>query len=52
MVANYENSEEADIAVLEKQLGVSKEEWLSICEVISEKHFPQRRKCFFTPEIS
>jgi len=31
MVATYENSEETDIAVLEKQLGVSKEEWLSIC---------------------
>jgi hypothetical protein len=36
MVETYENSEEADITVLEKQLGISKEEWLSICAQASE----------------
>ena len=36
MIATYENSEEADIAVLEEQLGVSKEEWLSICARVYE----------------
>ncbi|HWQ88703.1 MAG TPA: hypothetical protein VN374_01870 [Desulfitobacteriaceae bacterium] len=36
MVETYENSEEADIAILEEQLGVSKEEWLRICARVYE----------------
>ena len=43
MVALYENSEEADISMLEDQLGVTKGEWLNICSTVYENDFMKRK---------
>lgn len=43
MVDTYENSEEADISMLENQLEVPKEEWLSICSTVHENDFMKRQ---------
>ena len=43
IVGAYENSGQVDISVLEQQLGVSKQEWLSICSQVYENKFMQRK---------
>lgn len=39
LVDSFENSEEADISMLEEQLGVTIEEWLNICRTVYENDF-------------
>lgn len=43
MVDSYQNSEEADISMLEDQMGVTKGEWLNICSTVYENDFMKRR---------
>ena len=43
MVDSYENSEETDISMLEDQLGVTKAEWLDICNTVYENDFMKRK---------
>ncbi|MFZ3129788.1 MAG: hypothetical protein WA125_01490 [Desulfosporosinus sp.] len=43
MVDTYEKSKEADISMLEDQLGVSKGEWLKICSTVYENDFMKRK---------
>lgn len=43
VVELYEKSEDVDISRLEEQLGVAKEEWLSICDKVYENDFMNRK---------
>ncbi len=43
MVETYEKSKEADISMLEDQLGVSKGDWLQICSTVYENEFMKRK---------
>lgn len=43
LVDAYEKSEMVDISMLEDQLGVSKREWLNICNTVYENDFMKRK---------
>ncbi|MDD4494468.1 MAG: hypothetical protein PHV32_09015 [Eubacteriales bacterium] len=43
IIDSYENSEQTDISMIEDQLGVTKDEWLNICNTVYENDFIKRK---------